>query len=172
MDSSRRSWHNDRLKKKKWDDGYERCSSPAIPHRRHQQLMHLETAANPHSMTSWWVDAAPADPHSGHRDGVMLESPRTMWWVLCKGWRYWKIWLEDRRDWWATVLANLFFLCASLSWPPWLACSLLVSLLLSCVALNPRILAIWIREFIPATACVLSTVSSWPSQVRCTTHCP
>ena len=34
------------------DDGYERCSSSAIPHRKHQQLMHLETAANRHSITS------------------------------------------------------------------------------------------------------------------------
>ena len=119
-------------------------------------------------MTSWWVDAAAADPHSEHRDRLMLESPRTMWWVLCKEWRYWKIWLEYRKNWWALILANLFLLCASLSWPPWLACSLQVSLLLSCVALNPRILAIWIRGIYSTLSgpmyCTLS-----PTVFKCTT---
>ena len=36
--------------------------------------------------------------------------------------------LVGRQDWWAMIPANVFLLCASLSWPRWRACPLLVSL--------------------------------------------
>ena len=80
-----------------------------------------KTAANPHSMTSWWVAAAAADSHSVLRDGLMLEIQEQCYGFL-------KFRLEDRSDRWATVPANFLSWCVSLSWPPWSACHLLVSL--------------------------------------------
>ena len=104
------------------------------------RMMHSKAAADLHSRTSWWVD---------------VWWSRTLWRVLYKGWRYWVRLprTEARKIGWETgVIAELRYLPTSSSG----VCFFLVSLACSSPLgfldfFSPEI---WIREFIPATACL------------------
>ena len=127
--------------KREWDDDNGKRSSSATLLRMHQQNEAFESSSRPafKNFAMGWRLMVKNDVTSSPQ-GMKILSTKSSY-------QRKKIWLGIRSDWWATVPANFLFWCFyfSPSWFPWL---------LRCVAPNPRIPEIWIREFMPVTACV------------------
>ena len=151
-----------------WDDDYGKRSSSAITLRMHQQADAFESSSRlafKNFAMGWRLKV---------KNNVTSSPQRMKILSTTSSYQNKIIWLGNRSDWWATVPAYFLFGCVFCpgfpgllvpSWFPWL---------LRCVAQNPKIPAIWIREQAPARACVSLHVLSSSSHdlIYCTLSLP